>query len=314
MTQMVIVGLGLAASMVFVIGLLVGAGTTPPKGTVSQPDSATFEIEGDDDDAFPRTFVAVTTSDELVAVDVNTGKRRDLVTPTSDSGAPTDLGFGAITMPTTGRIVYYERRSDSGPSIWRVSTSGGPAQRVINGREPAVSPDGLLLASLAGNTLVLTNLATEATVRRAAPGGTNLIRIAWAPTSRALVVETRQNNAPRLFTTQIRGGEAEVAPLAPLAAPSDPPADFIARLGHPSWRVSDGAIVSLGARGGASYGVVIDPETGSQTSFPLEGPATSADYDSSGTYFGYVLDQGVARWKGAGKSGRLGEGIVRFIW
>jgi len=319
---MVILGLVVASGLIFLIGLLVGAGTnSDPNGL----GATSAQVAPDRDDGpFPPLVAAVTVKGDLVAIRTSDGARRTLVTPESMSGAPTELGFGGIAMPDSGRIVYYERRSETGSTVWRVGAEGGPAQRVTDGTDPAISPNGRLLATIVDASLVITDLARDTFFAVPAPANTTLHLPAWAPTSRALVLEARTGTDVRLVTATLGAGDssrdaAEAGPVelslgtfTPLPAPPSP--DGIEILRRPTWRASDNAIVGLGFRGGAPYGVVIDPEQGTRTPFAIEGPALEADYDSMGLYFGYVLEQGVARWQGRGNAGRIGDDIIKFAW
>jgi hypothetical protein len=61
--------------------------------------------------------------------------------------------------------------------------------------------------------------------------------------------------------------------------------------------------------------VAFDAQTGAQIgSFDLPDDVYAIDYDDSRTYLITIGDDGVARWYGAGREGRLGEGFVAVTW
>jgi hypothetical protein len=216
-----------------------GAGTVTATGTSTSPAGTTAAgpagttTAAASGPARPGTLAAVTTGGAVVLLDPETGAvTRTLVS----SGAVGD----AIAVSPDGKTLYYEFVNGCQHQIWRVPTSGGSTTEVASqGRRPALSPDGTMLAyarapylvpegncgfppnaSDADYQLVVLHLATGQTrslpmaVRHIGsdPGGAAAIsHLSWSPNGSRLAVTTQQPDAAQSFVLQIVDPSSESA-------------------------------------------------------------------------------------------------------
>jgi dipeptidyl aminopeptidase/acylaminoacyl peptidase len=126
------------------------------------------------------------------------------------------LGATAVAPTPDGSTVYFERGEQCGfrPSIWRVSTTGGPAEQITDtGRSPVVSPDGRSLAYATSSAdppgdcgpfdvLVVRDLVSGTERRLPYPQDTGTVSpLAWAPDSTRLVIFAATPDRDRVFAS-----------------------------------------------------------------------------------------------------------------
>jgi hypothetical protein len=136
--------------------------TTVPATT--QPAVTTSPVPVALDPAVPKTTVVVrsdreqlpgrtTTHDHVLLVDTATGR---VVRELRDAG---DRQIAGIAVSADGSVVYFAEMQGGvgatadhdvcGPTLYRVPADGGVPERVAEGIDPAVSPDGRFLAYVA---------------------------------------------------------------------------------------------------------------------------------------------------------------------
>lgn len=99
----------------------------------------------------PGEFVAIVSGGDIVRVDASTGKVRGLVTP-SEGGPPDKVMRQLLDVTPDHRTVYFSTAgSGCGGGVFQVPVDGGtPTLVAAAASDPAVSPDGRLLAFLEG--------------------------------------------------------------------------------------------------------------------------------------------------------------------
>lgn len=282
----------------------------------------------------PSSFVAVSRpppggepTGKLVLVDSATGG----VVSTILDGVDLSEGIGGLAIAPDGSTVYLAQGiSACGGKILSVPVSGGQPATVATGWEPAVSPDGSMLAYVDGlyscqtdQHLVVRNLATgeettwalgyDPSVPRA--GFNGVCRIVWFPDSRRLAFNLcyEEGNLPLVLdTVQDLGIGLKDAHQVPTGQGSsstvygvDGSADTLLVEQTCCWPdPTQRAVIS------------VDPETGDVIEVLIESSSIGAGgFDATGQFLIYVDDRGdVYRWAGSGVPAKVAEDYVWVAW
>lgn len=176
----------------------------------------------------PDQIVAVTEDGRVLVLDASTGAEIRTLATSADAGS-------RVAVTPDGRRVFFDRSANapSGCSgsrqIVGVPLSGGEPELVAGAAsEPAISPDGRLLAFLSHQgpdgcsvpqSLVVRPVDAGPSGRQwTLPGGQGqyLTRPSWAPDSRHLafvIAESEQPEVPRVLDTETAQALADAQPL-----------------------------------------------------------------------------------------------------
>ncbi|HSL59934.1 MAG TPA: hypothetical protein VK866_18965 [Acidimicrobiales bacterium] len=297
---------------------------TDPETDATAPDAGEITDDATPVVSLPPVVVMVVRDgSRVVVLDTATGETRTLLEqPEADPDDPLPPnGFGRVILDPVADVVFVEEIGEPAAGVVRrVPLGGGEPDAVALGSYPALSPDGARLATadIGGGISILELDGGDRTELDGEPDASGLgaVNLAWGHDGRTLWFER---------ITDV-GGSSELWRVDALSASSLDDAVLVGPADDDqSWTLpaprADGEVVvieqccTLTRPRGSANGVVIDATTGDVTStFLLERGVFDAAYDSSGSFFLYVLVDGTVRWQGGGQGGQLATGASTADW